>query len=171
MREDNLILDCNNNILKGGILKSSIPIFYKCGTHSLPSNISLTFQEAQTNSSPFFHATADKLFRLLRCADPLRVTPSVRKLFDDITSASTSGKEFTSRPYRFRVSSPPEDIVFNYEVVIDFICLDNKPVLHIVCTHNHFGNFIWLKSKSAQDIWLTFIEYWSTFYSGHFNKT
>lgn len=53
---------------------------------------------------------------------------------------------------------------------MDLFWLENAPVLHIVCTPTHFGNAMWIPSKSAKDIWLTFLHCWSTVYLGHPKK-
>lgn len=118
----------------------------------------------------FFYQSADKLFYLLRRGDRSKATPEVHKLLGEFTKACAECREFSARPYPFHFLVPPERIIFNHEVAIDLMWLENKPLLHVVWTHTHFGNETWVQSKSARDIWLAFLECWSTVYVGYPNK-
>lgn len=68
-----------------------------------------------------FHPSSDKLFRLFCRADTIKSTTGVKIMLDDITQGFAECKEFSARPYRFRVSVSPEKIVFNEEVAMDFL--------------------------------------------------
>lgn len=61
--------------------------------------------------------------KLLLLADPSKATPEVRKLLVEVTEAWQNCGEFSPRYYRFRVSIPPDEIVFNQEVAVDLLWL------------------------------------------------
>lgn len=61
----------------------------------------------------------------------------------------------------------PDKIIFKKKVINDLLKIVGKLVLKLVCRHTHFGNAAWIRSMSATDLWLAFLECWSTVYAGH----
>lgn len=118
----------------------------------------------------FFHPSVQKLLALLKRGTPDRVKPDTPKIIQDIVDKCQGCKRFGIRPYRFRVSIPNEDVIFNHEVAIDLFWIDGNPVLHIVDTHTGYQNIGLPKSLSAQNFWDVFLEAWVTVYVGLPNR-
>lgn len=53
---------------------------------------------------------------------------------------------------------------------MNLLWMGDTPALHVFCTYTHFGNAMSLPSKSAKDIWLTFLHCWNTVYITRLNK-
>lgn len=70
-------------------------------------------------------------------------------------------KNLGTCPFRICVCIPLVKIIFNRDVSIDLIWLDNMPVLHILCTNTNVGNATWLESTSARDRCLDFLDCYS----------
>lgn len=79
-------------------------------------------------------------------------------------------KHFGIRPYRFLVSLPDDELIFNNEVAIDPFWVDGNPILHVVDTHTGYQNVGLPKSLSAQHVWDAFLEAWVTVYLGITNR-
>lgn len=118
----------------------------------------------------FFHPSTDKCFQPLLSSDIFKAKPEVKGLLDDDSEACIKCMQYCERKYWFRVSLPPETIIFNQEITIGVLWLDNKRVLHVICTHTYFSNDIWVGSKSTRDMWFEFLECWCTIYVGHHIK-
>lgn len=173
MKINKLIPYLGTNTLRCGSTSWNLPIFYSQGHAFIILTISTTFftrTELTRLHSHFFHPSAEKLSKLLRRAHPVKATTGVKEMLQQITIACKNFGDYSSRHYRFRVSMPPKEIIFNHEVSIDLLWLDIQPVLRVVCTHTHPGNAVWIKSKTAERIWKTFVECWSTLYVGHPRK-
>ena len=63
----------------------------------------------------------------------------------------------------FQVTVPGK-IIFNQEVALDFMWINKRPVLHVICTQTHFSPAIFLTSESAEAAWLTFEGIWAMIY-------
>lgn len=57
--------------------------------------------------------------------------------------------------------------MFNHEIAVDLLWLDSKPVFHIVDTHTLFQNAAFVKYKTSECIWQTFLDCWATVYLGY----
>lgn len=61
---------------------------------------------------------------------------------------------------------PPERIIFNQEIAIDFLWLENRLVLHVMYTHTYVSKATWVGFRSAHSIWLAFLEFCTTVICG-----
>lgn len=52
---------------------------------------------------------------------------------------------------------------------MDLIWLDGAPILHIVDTHTHYQNAVFIRSNRAEDIWYASVEGWASLYLGYPN--
>ena len=109
---------------------------------------------------------AGKLVNLIRKANPEKADESVRKLIEQINKKCSVCSEHSVPPFRFRASIPPDEIIFNREVSIDLMWLDKKPILHIVDTATNFQNALFIRKKTAQDLWDDFVDCWASVYTG-----
>ncbi|CDF36991.1 unnamed protein product [Chondrus crispus] len=118
----------------------------------------------------FFHPQAQRLYRMLRRARPEEVNGETMRVLEEIASACRGCKQHSSRPYRFRVSIPPNTIVFNEEVALDLFWIEGNPILHVVDTRTNFQNVALLKGQSACYVWYAFVKAWSSVYVGYPNR-
>ena len=88
-----------------------------------------TTAELQRLHLHFFYPKSQRLYRMLRRALPGEVNKETMRTLEDIAEACRDCKKHFSRPYPFRVSLPPDKIVFKEEVAIDlfWICSINTP--------------------------------------------
>lgn len=114
----------------------------------------------------FYHPAPTQLYNLIKRAQPSHATQEARRLLEDISAECAQCQDFHTGPLRFRVSIPPENISFNFDVAMDLVWLDHSPVLHIVDMMTRFQNACFLKSKSAESIWNAFVNIWVSTYTG-----
>lgn len=119
----------------------------------------------------FFHPSAAKLYNVLKRGFEEKCTPDVKRMLNKITEECIRCQQ-KSNPHRFKVSLPDDKIIFNGIVALDLMWLDVRrkrkaPVLHIVDTHTHFQNAVFLKGESARDVWDAFVEAWTSVYIGY----
>lgn len=118
----------------------------------------------------FFHPSSEKLFKLLKRAQPGDATPETLKTLDDINKRCGPCQRIQNGPVRFRVSFGAENVCFNERILMDVMYIDGKPVLHIVDDGTHFGAARFLPDVSTGTIWSTLLKCWSTIYSGLPNR-
>lgn len=100
----------------------------------------------------FLHPSKQKLLNLLKRRTSDRVKADTPKIIQDIMDQCEGCKRFGIRPYRFRVSLPDDEIVFNHEVAIDLFWVAGNPILHVVDTHTGYQNVALPKSLTAQQV-------------------
>lgn len=117
-----------------------------------------------------FSPKEDKLFKLLRRVDWTKAMADVRRLLTEVTEACENCRELSSSLYRFRVSIPPNGIIFNHQMSMDLLWRDSMSLIQVVCMHTQFENVILIRSNPATFIWLAFIKCWSNVCIGLFNR-
>eukprot|EP00171_Calliarthron_tuberculosum_P000237 IDg237t1 len=80
----------------------------------------------------FGHPSANKLYQLLKRANPAESFPDVLRELEEISKQCDPCQRIQHAPKRFRVSFGAEDVRFNERLFIDIMYLDGKPVLHII---------------------------------------
>ncbi|KAF4471164.1 Ribonuclease H [Fusarium albosuccineum] len=83
---------------------------------------------------------------------------AIRKMCHYCQTKGSAGKRF-----RFTLKREAD---FNYEVIVDVMYLDNKPVLHIVDAGTSFQAARFLRSISAKETWEKLKECWIDAYLG-----
>lgn len=141
-----------------------------CLSDGVSRTVMYTRAELEQLHRHFFRPSVQKLLNLLKCGTADQVTDQTPKVIQDIVDKCAGCKRFGIRPYRFRVSLLPDEIVFSHEVAIDLFWIDNNPVLHIVDTHTGYQIVALPKSLSAKHIWDAFLEAWVTTYVGIPNR-
>ena len=68
-----------------------------------------------------FQLNVTKLYNLLKRARPQEVNSSTKKVLEEIAEACQNCRRHRSRPYRFRVSLPADDIKLNHEIAADLM--------------------------------------------------
>lgn len=150
--------------------KTRCPVSYKNGHVFIEwyyTKVYFTRAELMRLHLLLLHPSTDKLFQLLKRAQPEKVDESIHRMLHQISMACEQCREFTQRPFRFRASIPPNQIVFNHEVAIELMWLEGNPILHVVDTHTGFQNATILKGKLVYDIWYAFIECLASSYIGY----
>jgi hypothetical protein len=117
----------------------------------------------------FYHPYSDKLYQLLRRANPENTTTGIKALIEDIDKACTTYQRFTPKPQAFQVAMP-SGFTFNEEVALDIMYLEQSSVLHVVDTQTHFNSAIFLRGESVEMVWIAFLECWATLYAGYLDK-
>lgn len=60
--------------------------------------------------------------------------------------------------------------MFNRELVIDLMRLNNKPVVHIVQSETGFRNSVFITDKTAENLWVALVNCWEK-YKNVFQKS
>ena len=170
------LLDANklyaNNVdneLCSSALGFKIPITRKFGHMYIEwptSSVLFTRSELVKLHRQFKHPSAEKLYNLLKRSKVADVDSDTRRLLEEITKSCNTCATFSRPPQRFRVTIPPDEIVFNKEVALDLMWLEGKAVLHVVDCQTHFNSAAFLKGQSVEDVWDAFLRCWSSLYTG-----
>lgn len=95
------------------------------------------------------------------------VTNETGRLLQEISKACTVCNTFGARSYNFKITFPPEEIVFYRELAFDlFFWLDSRARLHVVDISTGSGNATFLRCHTVEHVWQAFLECWVTLYLG-----
>jgi len=174
MDKEKLLADNLKNMLICEENGWTLPITRRKGHMFVEWNIQkilFTNMELHRMHRNFFHPSARKLFNVLKRAYPYSCNSETLKQLEAISKNCTRCQQKRT-PHRFKVALPNDEIIFNGVVALDLTWLDvgkklKAAVLHIVDTHTHFQNAVFLKGGSARDVWDAFIEAWSSVYVGY----
>lgn len=140
-----------NELVKDGKLR--IPIIRKWGhpwfflSKKEDSGVFLTEVELRRLHRRFGHPATDRLHKLLSRAGHDDMNESV---LNEITKFYYHCQMHGTTPRRFKFALK-DDREFNYEIFIDIIYLNKKPMLHIVDSSTAFHGARFLASLSAKD--------------------
>lgn len=170
--EHNLVANNVKNSLISEMEGWSIPITRQFGHLYVnwEKQILYTRSELERLHRHFYHPSSNKLYNLIKKATPNQADSNTLNILNQISESCTTCQTFSSKPYRFRVSIPPEKIIFNEEISLDLMWLGKRPVLHVVDTHTNFGSASFLRGQSAEQVWNSFIECWCAIYTGYPTK-
>jgi hypothetical protein len=110
------------------------------------------------------HASADKLFELLKVAGR-RVNSETHSKLRDITEKCQICQRYGPSHRRVRAALPAS-IVFNEEVIMDVFFISRDPVLHMVDAGTRFSVAKYLPSQSTAAIWRQFLLHWCYGFTG-----
>lgn len=168
-----LVADNVDNVLRSKVFGWTVPMKRAHGHMFVQwdlREILYTRAELERLHLHFFHPSVQKLLNLLKRGTPNRVDKDTSRIIKEIVEKCTGCKRFGIRPYRFRVSLPDDEVIFNHEVAIDLFWICGNPVLHVVDTHTGYQNVALPKSMSAEHVWEAFLETWVTVYVGYPNR-
>lgn len=117
-------------------------------------------------SRQFLHRSSEKLYNLLRKAHPEDTTQETQKKLEEISCSCDPSQRNQARPTLSKVSFGTENILFNEEVVIDIMYLDEKPVLHMLDAQTQFSAARRIADVSTTNIWKCTIQCWIIIYTG-----
>jgi hypothetical protein len=156
---ENLILDITANDLISKSGNRSIPTIRKDGHLYVEWEIVKTLytrNELKKLHLHFYHPSSDKLYQLLRQANPENTTTDLKALIEDINRACTTCERLTPNPHAFQVAVP-SGITFNEKVVLDIMYLEQSSALHVVDTQTHFNSAVFLGGVSVEMVWIAFL--------------
>ena len=105
----------------------------------------------------FMHPTTGKLNNLIKRAYPAQASTNFRTILEQISKACSSCAAYSNLPFRFRATIPPDKIIFNREVSIDFKWLNKKAVLHMLDTASSFQNATFIKTNAQRNFETTLL--------------
>lgn len=129
-------------------------------------NILYTETELRKMHRHFYHPSTDKLFKMIKRAEPTNEHPGMHEVLEKIKETCDTCQRNGNEPHRFRVAMPPENCVFNRMVSLDIISLDLCAVLHMVDRDTRFGASSFLSGESAAQVWKFFVNTWISAYIG-----
>lgn len=86
----------------------------------------------------FYHPKDEKLMALINCRAPKHKTQQNRSAVSKVCSACDICNRNGSEPYRFRVSVPSDQCVFNRTIAIDLMFMNNRALIHCVDKEKNF---------------------------------
>lgn len=170
---EQLVPDNVNNRLQSHIYGWSIPITRKNGHMYITWNESQIFfnrRELYKMHRHFHHPSPGKLLSLIKRSNLTNVDANTKQILEEISQSCSTCQTFSSKPQRFKVSLPNEKIIFNREVALDLMWLENKAVLHVVDIDTHFNSAKILSGQTVESVWEAFLECWTTLYTGFPDK-
>uniref|UniRef100_A0A8H7K3I9 Integrase catalytic domain-containing protein n=1 Tax=Bionectria ochroleuca TaxID=29856 RepID=A0A8H7K3I9_BIOOC len=109
----------------------------------------------------FGHPSVEKLWNILQRADK-KANRSALELINRVCHhCQIKGKA----PQRFKFVLK-DDVDFNYEIVVDIMYLDGKPVLHVIDASTSFQAATFLDDLTAANTWLALKKCWLDTYLG-----
>ena len=161
------------NILVKKQLKYSMPLVRKFGHMYLEcdsAEVLYTRSELKKLHLHFKHLGTDKLLNLLKRSQVKDVDASTRRMLEEIVESCETCMRFSRPPQHFRVTTPPDKIIFNEEVTLELMWLEGKAILHFADCHTRFNSASQLKGRNVGYLWEAFIKCWSGLYTGYPRK-
>ncbi|KAL5903019.1 hypothetical protein ACKVV7_011560 [Pyricularia oryzae] len=121
-----------------------------------------TEQELRRLHRRFGHPRTERLYKLLQEAGHRDVRQDI---LEKITKICHQCQTHDPAPQRFKFSIKDE-CEFNYEVILDVLWLDGKPVLHVIDSATGFQAATFLKDMSAHTTWNALCRIWIHIYLG-----
>ena len=110
--------------------------------------VSFTFAELKKLHRSFVHPSAEKLFQLIRRAQPANADTNTKRTIQEISDRCGTCQMFGKKPLSFKVSAnipnAGDQLTFNRQVDLDVLWIQGRPVLHIVDHETHFSSACFL---------------------------
>lgn len=97
-----------------------------------PLDLFFTEAELRKIHRNFFYSIDTKPFNLIKSASPNNSTSETGRLLTNVRSTCKVFQHIVHEPYRFRVSLPNDECIFNRVVALGFMYLNGRTVLHAV---------------------------------------
>lgn len=111
------------------------------------------------------HVSAGAIFNALKRACPIVTEASDLSKLQDITKSCKGCQLYVEQPNRYQVVLPNQ-CVFNFDVAIDVMYIDNHATLQIVCKQSHFSCAILLSKLDLITLWSAYMQTWVIPYLG-----
>ena len=117
------------------------------------TDIYFTRIQLHTLHRQFFHASADKLYKLLLKSRPEETKPETKEILEDLTKRCEPCQTMYRGPTRFRVSFGAGEAKFKERILLDMMYMGKIPVLRIIDEGTYFSAAAFLRSSSSEEIW------------------
>ena len=147
MTKYGMVLDIHARTLSSKLDGWEVPLIRKRGHFYYEWDFRILFTEAELRKvhKHFFHPKPEKLYALMKRADPSATASQVLKDLENIDATCDPCRRFANAPNRFKVSLPSANIVFNREICMEIMSLNHKQVLHAVDCDTKFNVARFLK--------------------------
>lgn len=156
--------------------KETVPVVRKFGhafllcNSALQTYITESFEQYPSHLSEvelrrlhrrFGHPAVDRLYKLLdRAGHEID-----KKVLEHLTKFCHFCQKHGKSPGRFRFTLR-EDVEFNFNIIVDVMYINNRPILHVVDESTRFNAARWLKDISANHTWEVLKMCWIDSYLG-----
>lgn len=113
------------------------------------------------------HPHPNRLTALLRRAGDANALPGTRAQLERLFASCDVCQRLSRAPGRFRVAFPPDEIVFNWLMLIDLMFLDSRSMIHIVDRHTLLSAAAVAHGEKLEEQWQLYPETWVQPYVGH----
>ena len=163
-----MVIDAEHFILSSRLQGWEVQLTEKLGHLYYEWGAAVMFTEAELQKTHrhFFHPQSERLYAVMKRADPETTSPTVLSDLERIAATCDICQRAAQKPHRFRVSLPEGDIVFNRTVCLDLMFLDSKTVLHIVDKDTKFSAAAFLGRETAEAVWEVYMRIWTNKYIG-----
>lgn len=163
------LLDTGNGTLESKTVNWEAPLIRKHGHLYIewPKHMLFTTSKLRRVHRHLYHTHPDKIFQLLRRADPNNVTADDLTRLESITRKCEVCQRLAGSPGRFRVAIPDTNCVFNRCVCLDLTKLDGWTVLHAVDKDTKLSSAQFLTAETTNATWDMFLEMWMNHYVGY----
>ena len=148
--------------------KKTIPVIRKWGhpwfflSKTENAGVFLSEIELRRLHRRFGHPATNRLYQLLEKAGHDDVDKGTLEM---IAKSCHHCQMHSTAPRRFKFTLK-DDHEFNYEILVDVMYLNNRPVLHVVDSATAFQGARFLPSMSAKDTWEVLRSLWIDTYQG-----
>ena len=125
-----------------------------------------TIPELRKMHHGFFHPSTEKIYNLIKRTKLEDATPHVRQILEDISKSCNTCHFSASKPRRF-TASISDGILFNRSVILDRMCINSKPVLHVIEKDTHYSSARFFEGVSTEQVWQTSFLCWVSKYVGY----
>lgn len=164
-----MILDFAKDTVTSKLDSWKIPLIRKLGHAYITwsPSVMYTDKELRKIHRHFHHPQAERLYALMKRANPNEATAETLKELQEVQSNCDVCQREADEPQRFRVSMPNDDVVFNRVVSLDLMKINRRTVLHAVDRDTKFSAACFTNGESTIDIWEAFLSIWVERYIGY----
>ncbi len=131
------------------------------------SEVLYTTEELKTLHMNFRHPTATALGNLIQKSSPHNFDSSVASELEKIVKRCKECRTYSSRPSRFRISFPMDEILFNHGVEVELFWIYSDQVLHIIDRVTRYSVAKSTENETAEHMWEILQEFWFTIFTGY----
>lgn len=118
-----------------------------------------TMPELKRLHRRFGYPNADKLFHLLKRAEPDKVEDKTRSRLEEIVQHCKLCQFHAQKPRRFKFTLQDEKN-FNQVSFLDIVSIDQKNAIHVADEATRYQAARWLPTMGADSVWLALLMCW-----------
>lgn len=157
-----IIIDFDGNIIRSKLDCWVLPIVRKLGHAYVEWEISAFYTETELRrlQRHFYHPQTERLFALIKGADPTREVSEIHVDLERIKATCDVCQREADMPHRFRVALPIGECTFNKTISLNKMKLDGRSVLQAVGKDTRFSAARFFSGESTKDFWEAFLCIW-----------